>query len=164
MLRNATLLACVLSLAATALPAAAQTSDVWTNTKISDLRRHQQEVSAPAAEKLDMANRHLVRIDQLTQEEKELSPRQEKKLRKAYDKAVEHLEEAIGLEPEWLEPRLYLASVHYRMEEYDEAVRCYEEALELEPENEQVQGYLESARWYAERAEKGDGEGEAEGS
>lgn len=160
MFRTFLCLAFVLSLLAPALPAFAQTSEVWTNTKISDLRRHQQEVSAPAAEKLDMANRHLARIDELTQED-ELSPRQEKKLRKAYDRAVGHLEEAIELEPEWMEPRVYLAGVHFNVKEYDEAVRCYEEALALEPENEQVQSYLKTAQWYAERAD--DGAGESEG-
>lgn len=134
----------------TALPLTAQTSDVWTNTKISDLRRHQAEVSAPAADQLDMANRYLARVNRFAEQE-DLSPRQQKKLDKAYRRAVRHLDEAIELEPEWLEPRLYLAALHYRLEAYEDSVRCYEEALAVDPDNEQVQGYLETARWHAER-------------
>lgn len=154
MYRSILCLLSAVAVAAAALPLHAQTPDNWMNQKISDLRRAQGEISSPAGEQLDMASRHLATIQRLLEKE-DLSDRQQRKLDKAYERAAGHLEEAIELEPEWLEPRLYLGALHYKVGEYDEAVRWYEEAHAMAPGDKQVESYLINARWHAER--QGDG-------
>jgi len=150
---------------ALAHPVHPQTSDVWTNTKISDLRRHGDEgdISRATSEHMEMANRYLQRVREFTEKE-ELSPRQQAKLDKAYGRAASHLEQAIDGAPDWVEPRIYLAALHFQMKAYDQAVACYEGALALEPDNEDVQGYLTTARWYRDHEDADEAASETDDS
>lgn len=150
-------------LAASALPARAQTGSLWHDQKINDMRAHEREKIAgtEAGNHYELALGHVQRIQVLLDEE-DRSPRQEKKLRKAYDKAVEHLEGAVEAAPEWLDARMMLGAVHYKMKSYPEAKTAYEGALALDPDNESAKSYLASVNWYLERsgAEAGAGGGE----
>jgi tetratricopeptide (TPR) repeat protein len=95
-----------------------------------------------------------VRDMQRLLDEEELSRRQENRLDKAYRKATSHLEEAVEIEPEWLEAHLLLGSVHYKMADYGAAKSSFEAVLALDPEHGDAQAYLSSAQWYLDHPEK----------
>lgn len=139
----ATLLALGASMLLGALqaPLEAQTRDTWTNQKIYDMRRHQQEIPSVAAEHYETAQRYMVKIDRLAEKD-DLSKRQQKKLDRAYDKAVQELEATIEEAPDWMEARLALGSVHYKRGALEPARETYQEILAIEPENERAQAYL----------------------
>jgi len=151
------------ALLATASSLAAQTSDVWTNSKISDLRRHQQQIPSEAAEHYEIAQRYLATIDRLDGKD-DLSKREQKKLDRAYAKATTELEESVHQAPEWVESRMALAALHFKREEYEAAREQYKEILRLEPDNERVKSYLGTVEYYisrqgADQDEMLDGEG-----
>lgn len=141
------------ALLATTLPALAQTADVWTNTKISDLRRHQQAISSEASEHYETAQRYLVTIDRLTKED-ELSARQEKKLDRAYRKATQELRDAVKAAPDWIDARMALAAVLYKTGELEPAASEYQEILARDPENTRAESYLATVRYEQARQER----------
>jgi cytochrome c-type biogenesis protein CcmH/NrfG len=138
------------ALLATASSLVAQTADVWTNTKISDLRRHQQQIPSEAAEHYEIAQRYLVTIDHLGDKE-DRSKRQQKKLDRAYEKGTAELEEAIDKAPDWIEPRMALAALQYKREKYEAARDQYREVLRLDPDNERAKSFLGTVEYYISR-------------
>lgn len=140
-------------LATSALPSRAQTGSLWHDQKINDMRAHERDKIAgtEAGNHYELALGYVERMQTLVDRE-DRSPRQEKKLQKAYDKAVEHLDGAIEAAPEWLDARLMLGAVHYKMKAYPEAKAAYEGALALDPDNESAKSYLASVNWYLERS------------
>ena len=149
------LLALCLSILLGALqaPLEAQTQDTWTNQKIYDMRRHQQEVPSVAAEHYETAQRYMLKIDRLTEKD-ELSKRQQKKLDRAYDKALQELEATIEEAPDWMEARLALGSVHYKVGALEPARKAYRAILAMEPENEKAQAYLGTVEYEIARREQ----------
>ncbi len=150
------LLALCLSILLGALqaPLEAQTQDTWTNQKIYDLRRHQQEIPSVAAEHYETAQRYMLKIGRLTEKD-DLSKRQQKKLDRAYDKAIQELEATIQEAPDWMEARLALGSVHYKRGALEPARKTYRELLAIEPENERAQAYLGTVEYeIAQREQK----------
>lgn len=139
---------------AAAIPASAQTSDVWTNTKISDLRRHQQSISSEAAEHYETAQRYLVTIDRLTKEDKELSQREQKKLTRAFKRATQELRDAVKGSPDWVDARMALAAVLYKQGELELAESQYKEVLALDPENSNAESYLATVRYEISKKER----------
>jgi tetratricopeptide (TPR) repeat protein len=139
--------------------ARAQTSDVWTNTKISDLRRHQQEVDSEAAEHYETAQRYMVKIDRLLKKD-DLSNRQEKKLERAFDKAIQELRAAIEADESWIEARLALGSVHYKHGDLAEARADYEGILAMEPDHERARAYLGTVQYELAQQKQADDMGE----
>ncbi|MGD2116355.1 MAG: tetratricopeptide repeat protein [Acidobacteriota bacterium] len=133
--------------------ALAQTSDVWTNTKISDLRRHQGEVDSEAAEHYETAQRYMVKIDRLLGDE-DRGKRQEKRLEKAFDKAIRELNAAIEAAPDWIEARLALGSVHYKHGDLEEARSDYEGILAVDPEHERARAYLGTVQYELARRDQ----------
>lgn len=144
-------------------PAAAQTGSTWHDQKLNDMRSHERGKLAgtKAGNEYDLGLGYLQRMQPLLDEE-ERSERQEKKLQKYYEKAVAHLDKAIEAAPDWLDPRMILGAVHYKMEEYEPAKEAYEGALGLDPENASAKSYLASVSWYLARggatAETGEGQ------
>jgi tetratricopeptide (TPR) repeat protein len=149
--------------AALAGPAAAQTGSTWHDQKLNDMRAHERGklAGSKAGNEYDLAVGYIQRMQTLLDEE-ERSEREEKKLQKAYEKAVGHLEKAIEAAEDWLDPRMMLGAVHYKMKEYEPAKEAYEGALALDPENASAKSYLASVSWYLARsgatAETGDGQ------
>lgn len=143
------------ALALGALPATAQTGSVWHNQKINDMRAHQRDrdFDDRAGQHYQIALEHVRDLQRLLRED-ELSPRQQKRLDKAYRKATEHLAQVIELEPEWIDAHLMLGSVHYKMEDYAAAKICYEAVLGLDPEHADAQAYLSSAQWFLDHPEQ----------
>jgi tetratricopeptide (TPR) repeat protein len=139
--------------------ALAQTSDVWTNTKISDMRRHQQEVDSVAAEHYETAQRYLVKIERFLKND-ELSDRQQKKLERAFGKAIQELGAAIEADPDWIEARLALGSVHYKHGDLEEARADYEGILEIEPEHDRARAYLGTVQYEIAQQEREGATGE----
>lgn len=137
-----------------AVPAVGQTSDVWTNTKISDLRRHQQAIPSEAAEHYETAQRYLVTIDRMTKEDRELSPREQKKLDRAFNKATQELRAAIEASPDWIDARMALAAVLYKQGELEPAEAEYEEILSRDPENTRAESYLATVRYELAKKEQ----------
>lgn len=133
-------------------PAAAQTGSTWHDQKLNDMRAHERGklAGSKAGNEYDLAVGYIQRMQTLLDEE-ERSEREEKKLQKAYEKAVGHLEKAIEAAEDWLDPRMMLGAVHYKMEEYEPAKEAYEGALALDPENASAKSYLASVNWYLAR-------------
>lgn len=144
-----------LALSVAALPATAQTASVWHNQKMNDMRAHQrdQEFGDRASQHYQLALEHVSDMQRLLRED-ERSEREQKKLDKAYRKAIKHLGQVIELEPEWLDAHLMLGSVHYKMADYASAKTCYEAVLGLDPEHADAQAYLSSAEWYLNQPEQ----------
>lgn len=136
----------ITALLAAMMPAISQTSDVWTNTKISDLRRHQQKIPSEAAEHFETAQRYLMTIDRLTRKD-ELSPREQKKLDRAYRKATQELRDAVKASPDWVDARMALAAVLYKQGDLEPAATAYEEVLAIDPENTNAEAYLATVRY-----------------
>lgn len=156
-LRHTVVLALALAMGATVLllaasPLLAQTSDVWTNQKISDLRRHQQQIPSEAAEHYEIAQSYLATIDHLGEKE-DLSKRQQKKLDRAYEKATSELEVTIEKAPDWVEARMALGALQFKQEKYEEARVQYKEVLRLEPENERAKSFLGTVEYYIAHAD-----------
>lgn len=143
-------------------PATAQTGSTWHDQKLNDMRSHERDKLAgtKAGTEYDLAVGYIQRMQSLLDEE-DRSKRQEKKLQKAYGKAVDHLEKSIEAASDWLDPRMMLGAVHYKMKEYRAAKEAYESALALDPENESAKSYLASVNWYLARtgADSGDDRG-----
>lgn len=134
-------------------PAAAQTGSTWHDQKLNDMRSHERGKLAgtKAGNEYDLGVGYLQRMQPLLNEENR-SERQEKKLQKYYEKTVAHLNEAVEAAPDWLDPRMMLGAVHYKMEEYQAAKDAYEGALALDPGNESAKSYLASVNWYLARS------------
>lgn len=133
--------------------AAAQTGDVWQNQKTFDMKSHEnnQAFDRRATEHYELALSHVDTVNKLSDVE-DRSPREEKRLKKAYERAVEHLEEAIEVSPDFVAARMMLGAVHYRMKSYEKARAAYQGVLEVEPDNEDAKAYLSSVEYYLERA------------
>ena len=133
-------------------PAAAQTGSTWHDQKLNDMRAHERGklAGSKAGTEYDLGLGYLQRMQPLLDEE-ERSERQEKKLQKNYEKTVAHLTKAIEAAEDWLDPRMMLGAVHYKMKEYQAAKDAYEGALALDPENESARSYLASVNWYLAR-------------
>ena len=155
MIRSIVLALAFFSLALGVPPAAAQTGSVWHNQKMNDMRAHQrdQEFGDRASQHYQLALDHVRDMQRLLGDD-EPSPRQRKKLDKAYRKAAEHLDQVIELEPGWLDAHLMLGSVHYKMEDYAAAKSCYEAVLAIDPEHADAQAYLSSAEWFLDHPEQ----------
>ena len=134
-------------------PAAAQTGSTWHDQKLNDMRAHERGklAGSKAGNEYDLGLGYLQRMQPLLEEE-ERSERQEKKLQKYYEKTVAHLDKAIEAAPDWLDPRMMLGAVHYKMEQYEPAKEAYEGALALDPENASAKSYLASVNWYLARS------------
>ena len=143
----------------TASPLHAQTSNTWVNTKISDLRRHQEQIPSEAAEHYETAQRYLVTIDRLDDRD-ELSKRQQKKLDRAYEKATRELRAAIEKAPDWVEARMALAALYYREEAFEDSRGQYQEVLRLEPDNERAKSFLGTVEYYISRQQAGEPTGD----
>jgi tetratricopeptide (TPR) repeat protein len=141
-----------------AAPAAAQTGSLWHDQKMSDMQKHERDkaVDSRADQHYQMGLQHMTDMQRILGDD-DPGKRSERKLGKAYDRAVENFESAIEAEPEWLEPRVMLGSVHYKMKDYEAAREAYESALALQPENENVQAYLATVTWYIEHPQADDG-------
>jgi len=140
------------ALLATATPLLAQTSDVWTNSKISDLRRHNNAIPSEAAEHYEIAQRYLVTIDRLTKED-ELSKRQQKKLDRSFKKATHELGVTVEKAPDWVEARMALAALHYKQKDYPAAREQYQAVLRYEPDNERAKSFLGTVEYYISHQE-----------
>jgi|GEM_PF-1625400 len=160
--RSVLLAVAVAGLLSAIAPAVAQTPDVWTNQKISDMRRHQQEVPSQAAEHYEIAQRYLVTIDRLSKDD-DLSQRQQKKLDRAYEKAIEELNATLEEAPDWIEARMALASVYYTKKDYEAARDQYQEILKTDPENERAASYLTTVEYYIRHAEQATDQQESSG-
>lgn len=149
---------------AASAPLSAQTPDVWTNQKISDMREHQQKVPSQAAEHYEIAQQYLATIDRLSKLDKR-SARQQKKLDRAYAKTIDELNATLEAAPDWIEARMALASVYYTQKDYEAARDQYQEILKVDPENERAASYLTTVEYYIRHAEQaadrqeGSGEG-----
>jgi len=156
--RTLALVACLAlaGLVAAAIPTTAQTSDVWTNTKISDLRSHQQAIPSEAAEHYETAQRYLLTIDRLTKKDDELSARDQKKLDRAFKKATQELRAAVEASPDWIDARMALAAVLYKQGDLEPAATAYEEILALDPENTRAESYLATVRYEISKQERMD--------
>lgn len=139
-------------------PAAAQTGSLWHNQKLNDMKSHQREndFDSRANEHFQMGLQYMSDIQRLLKDE-DRGKRTEKKLDKAYKKAVKNFESAIEAEPEWRDAYVMLGSVHYKMKDYPAAKSAYEAALALDPENTDVQAYLGTVNYYIENPEVAEG-------
>ncbi len=147
----------VAAVLAAASPLAAQTSSAWMNTKISDLRAAQQKIPSEAAEHYETAQRYLVTIQDLS-DKKDLSKRQQKKLDRAFRKAISELGAAIESSPDWVEARMALGSVDYKKKDYEGARDQYQEVLRIEPDNDRAKSYLETVQYYISHQDAADQE------
>jgi len=143
----------LLAVAAVA-PACAQSSDVWVNQKTFDMRSHDRNKAYDrrATEHYEQALAYVQTVQTLTEID-ERSPRQEKKLQKAYTRAREHLDQAIKVSPDFVAARMMLGALHYRMKEYAAARDAYQGVLEVEPDNQDAQAYLSSVEYQLQRSE-----------
>ena len=134
-------------------PATAQTGSTWHDQKMNDMKAHQRDsdYDSRANEHFQMGLQYMSDIQRLLREDR--GPRAEKKLHKAYDKAVKNFEEAIKAEPEWVDAYIMLGSVHYKMEDYPAAKSAYESALAIDPEHADAQAYLSTVQWYIDHPE-----------
>lgn len=123
-----------------ATPLAAQTGDTATNLRTHDFNRAtQRDTSTPGQRAYETALGYVNRIRSLeTKREsgEELSAREQKKLDKAYEKALAGLTEAVEEAPAWVEPRLTLGALHYNRGEYDAALDAFQGVLDVEPEHQ----------------------------
>ncbi len=145
-------------------PAAAQTGSLWHNQKLNDMKTHDRESAydSRANEFFQMGLQYMSDLQRLLKED-DRSPRQEKKLDKTYRKAVKNFESAIDTEPEWLDPRVMLGSIHYKMKDYPAAKAAYESALAIDPEHADVQAYLSTVQWYMDHPEAEQADAESSG-
>lgn len=154
----------LLAVLALAPPALAQTANTWTNQKINDMRAHgrDREFDSRANTHFQIGLDYLRDMDRLLDEER--GPRVEKKLGKAYRRAVKNLEQAVDVEPEWVDAYVMLGSAHYKMHDYPAAKAAYQSALRIDPENQAVQGYLATVEWYIEHPQAADDDSASSGS
>lgn len=139
-------------------PAAAQTGSLWHDQKMNDMKSHEREKAfdSRANEHYQMGLQYMSDIQRLLKDD-DRGTRAEKKLDKAYQKAVKNFESAIEAEPEWRDAYVMLGSVHYKMKDYPAAKSAYESALALDPENTDVQAYLATVNYYIEHPEVAEG-------
>ena len=139
-------------------PASAQTGSVWHNQKMSDMHKHDRESAfdSRANEHYQMGLQYMNDMQRLLGDD-DRGPKQEKKLDKAYRKAVKNFESAIKVDEDWMEPYIMLGSIHYKMKDFPAAKSAYESALALDPENSDVQAYLNTVNWYIDHPEEVEG-------
>jgi tetratricopeptide (TPR) repeat protein len=150
---TATVAVAILVAAAAAAPASAQTGSVWHDQKMFDMKSHERNKAFDrrATEHYELALSYVQTLDTLAAVE-DRSPRQEKKLQQAYERATKHLEESIEASPDFVAARMMLGAVHYRMKDYEDARAAYQGVLEVEPDNQDAKAYLSSVEYYLQRA------------
>lgn len=134
-------------------PLSAQTSDTFTNTKIFDLKNRDnvEAYGQRASESYQLGLEYAATVQRLARED-ERSPREEKKLQKAYRRAVRHLMSAVEEQPTWIEPWMTLGAIHYQMKDWGDARAAYRTVLEADPENADAAAYLETVEYYLGQA------------
>jgi tetratricopeptide (TPR) repeat protein len=127
-------------------PLFAQTGDTATNIRTSDFNNKTNEMESIGTQAFTNAQGYIQQIRSLETrqaEGEELSERQAKKLAKAYDRAIEHLQVAIDESPEWAQPRLTLGALEFNRKEYAAAHAAFSGLLEIEPDNRDAQYFVD---------------------
>lgn len=127
-----------------AAPLPAQSGDTAANIRAHDFNAKTQEQPSPGQQAYTNAMGYVQRIKQLEGRQKvgeALSARDEKKLEKYYQRAVDNLGEAIDEAPVWKEPRVTLGALLFNQGDYRVARAAFQAVLELDPDDRAAQDF-----------------------